>query len=130
MEAQTDSTPTDRISPYSSLGSWILVLASIVTSAASYGRLPEVVRIRWTVGTYQQYGPEHAPTLLVLAAFPAVVAALALGARWLWTFLDRTGEFDEPEEFDGEFRLVYDALVLLGLGFVVGAQLLLVVLNL
>ncbi|WP_115864404.1 hypothetical protein [Halorussus litoreus] len=127
MGAHTDSTSTDRTNPYSSLGKWVLVLASVATSVAAYARLPETIRIRWTVGTYPQYGPEHAPTLLVLAAFPAVVVALALGARWLRTFLDRTGEF---EEFDGEFRAVYDGLVLLGLVLVVGAQLLVVILNL
>lgn len=126
MGTHTDSTPTDRVRRFS-LGGWVLVLASIATSAASYGRLPETIRIRWTVGTYPQYGPEYAPTLLVLVAFPALIAALVLGARWLRAYLERTGEFGE---FDGESRLLYDGLVLLGLGLVVGCQLLIVVLNL
>ena len=39
------------------------------------------MRIRWTIGTY--YGPTHAPTALVLFAFPLALVALLLSFRWL-----------------------------------------------
>lgn len=73
-------------------GGLVLVLASAVLSVATAGPLGTEMRIRWTVGTY--YGPETAPTAVVLAAFPVLVAIAFLGLRGLAGVLERTGEFD------------------------------------
>jgi hypothetical protein len=40
------------------------------------------MRIHWTLGAGPYYGPEFAPTTVVLAAFPLLVAVTALGAYW------------------------------------------------
>jgi len=54
------------------------VLGSLVAA----GLLPDRVRIHWTLGLGWYYGPEFAPTLLVLAVFPVIVGATALGGYW------------------------------------------------
>ncbi|USZ70893.1 hypothetical protein [Natronosalvus halobius] len=118
-----DGSNLERARPLS-LGGLVIVLASVALSAVSYGHLADTVRIRWTIGTY--YGPEYAPTLGVLVAFPVALIGLYVGARWLRTWLVRRGAVDE---FD-EFRLVYDACVLATLGVIVACQFVLVVLNL
>ncbi|MFC7232098.1 hypothetical protein ACFQMM_13150 [Saliphagus sp. GCM10025308] len=118
-----DGSNLERTRPFS-LGGLVIVLASVALSAVSYGRLADTVRIRWTIGTY--YGPEHAPTLVVLVAFPLALAGLYAGAWWLRTWLVRRGAIDELDEF----RLVYDACVLAILGAIGACQFVLVVLNL
>ncbi|UTF54231.1 hypothetical protein [Natronosalvus rutilus] len=115
-----DGSNLERARPLS-LGGLVIVLASVALSAVSYGRLSDTVRIRWTIGTY--YGPEHAPTLAVLVAFPVSLIGLYAGAQWLRTWLVRRGAIDE-------FRLVYDACVLATLSVIVACQFVLVVLNL
>lgn len=106
-------------------GGLALVVASVALSAASYAPLADTVRIRWTVGAYRHYGPEHAPALVVLAAFPALAAILYVGARRLETDLERTDRIDDREAFG----LVYEIGVLVTLGTLVVGQLLVVVLN-
>ncbi|RKD95051.1 hypothetical protein [Halopiger aswanensis] len=66
---------------------------SIAGSLVAYGILPGTVRIHWTLGGGPYYGPEHAPTALVLLAFPAFVGILAIGARQIAARLERTDEF-------------------------------------
>lgn len=99
----------------------MIVLASIATSLASYGVLGEAVRIRWAVGVH--YGPEYAPTGAVLAAFPAVIAVLYVGFRWLGRRLEGTDEFDED-------RGIYELAALATLGMLVVVQVALVAANL
>lgn len=107
-------------------GGIVFVLASIALSVVSYGSLAEVIRIRWTIGTYPHYGPEYMSTLSVLIVFPVVITGLYVGSRRLKTALKRA---DHIQEFD-EFRAVYDGCVLLTLGMVLAVQLALIVLNL
>lgn len=125
MAANATNGTIGRMKP-SSLGEVAIVLASAVLSLASYRPLADTVRIRWTVGSYRQYGPEYVSTLPVLVAFPVIVAALYIGARWLERYLERSGAIDD----DDEFRVVYAVCVLLTLGTVVAAQLVVIVLNL
>ncbi|GAA0212191.1 hypothetical protein [Halobaculum roseum] len=125
MVAQNASSPTQRARS-STLGGLVIVLASIALSIASYGPLANTVRIRWMVGTYYQYGPEHASTVFVLVAFPVVVAGASIGAHWLGDHLERAVG---SEGSDG-FRTLYDVCVLVTLGIVVAVQALVIVLNL
>lgn len=92
----------------------------------SYGSLGSTIRIRWTVGTYHHYGPEHLSTLPVLVVFPVLVAVQYLCARWILKYVRRRSEL---ERFD-EFRTIYHVFVLLILGLVVTSQLVIIVLNL
>lgn len=110
----------------STLGGIVLVLVSIALSAISYGYLAETVRIRWTIGTYQHYGPEYVSTLAALIVFPVAVAGLYTGARWLKTYIERAGLIEDVDEF----RAVYDVCVLLTVGMVLAVQLALIILNL
>lgn len=83
-----------RLRP-TSFGGRLVVLASVAVSLAAYGPLGDRIRIRWTVGPSYHVGPEHVATLAVLVAFPASVAALHVGFRWLGRRLERTGGFDD-----------------------------------
>jgi len=75
-----DDSPGDsRLLAIGSLGA---VLLSTVASGVAYGLLPDLMRIHWTLGMGPYYGPEFAPTTLVLTAFPLLVAVSALGAHW------------------------------------------------
>lgn len=73
-------------------GGLALVVVSAAVSLAASGPLEETMRIRWSVGTY--YGPEYAPTAVVLAAFPLLVAVAVGACRGLATVLERSDEFD------------------------------------
>ncbi|WP_418282009.1 hypothetical protein [Halorubrum sp. DTA98] len=125
MATNTPHAETGRLRP-SSLGGAALVIGSIALSVTSYGPLGSTVRVRWTFGTYQHYGPEYISTLPVLVAFPVLVAVLYVCAQWVLEYVRRSNEI---ERFD-EFRTVYDIVVLLTLGLVVTSQLVIVVLNL
>lgn len=125
MAASDASTRIERPS-LSAFGGLLIVLASAVLSVTSYSRFGETMRIHWKVGTYRHYGPEHAPTLVVLVAFPVIVAGLYVGALWLRNYLARTGVAAASDEFGG----TYDIVVVLALGSVVVCQLLVVALNL
>ncbi|MFP9193935.1 hypothetical protein ACLI4Q_20230 [Natrialbaceae archaeon A-CW1-1] len=125
MAAHTATENAVRV-PSTTLGGLVIVLTSIVLSIASYSHLENTVRIRWTVGTYQHYGPEFISTLLVLVAFPVTVASLYVGARWLKVYLERSDASDDVEEFCA----IYDICVLVTLGTVVVGQLVIIGLNL
>lgn len=74
----------------SSLG---VVVLSAVLSSIAYAMLPEQMRIHWTLGIGPYYGPEFAPTLVVLGGFPLLISGLAVGAYWLDILLHRTEGF-------------------------------------
>ena len=112
--------------PSTTFGGLVIALTSAVLSIVSYSHLESTVRIRWTVGTYQHYGPEYISTLLVLVAFPVIVASIYIGARWLKAYLERSGEIDDAEEF----YTIYDICTLVTLGTVVAGQLVIIGLNL
>lgn len=67
------------------------LLASVAGSVVAFVPLPEQVQVHWALGAGSYYGPESAPKLLVVALFPAIVAALALGAYWLGNRLETEG---------------------------------------
>lgn len=125
MAAHTATENSIR-APSTTLGGLVIVLTSVVLSIVSYRPLEDTVRIRWTVGTYQHYGPEYVSTLLVLVAFPVIVAGIYVGARWLKAYLARSDESDDVEGF----YAIYDVCVLLTLGTVVAGQLVIIGLNL
>ena len=125
MEANTISSVKGRTHPSSRVG-LLPVFASVALSIVSYGHLGEMVRIRWTVGSYHHYGPEYASTLGVLVAFPLIVVALFLGAYWIERSVERRVDSESVEEF----RLVFGLAVALILGLIVVGQLVIVVLNL
>lgn len=125
MAERTATSSLQRARPSALIGG-VLVLVSIALSAVSYGYLADTIRIRWTIGTYQHYGPEYVSTLAVLVVFPVAVSGLYAGSRWLKTYLKRAGHIEELSEF----RAVYDVCVLLTLGTVIAVQLALIILNL
>lgn len=97
----------------------LLVLASAAISLVGGGVLPEQIRIRWTVGTY--YGPEFAPALLVMAAFPLFVAGLFVGLRALARVFERAEELEVGRPlYEGIVLLVLLTVVLGQVGIVVG----------
>lgn len=117
--------PIDRARP-TALGGFGIVLTSILTSVVAYGHLGETVRIRWTIGTYQQYGPEHAPTVIVLTSFPIVLAGIHLGARGLRTYLERSQDLQDVDTV----RTIADICTLLVLGTGIVGQLGIILLSL
>lgn len=131
MALTATSKASSRPGPFT-IGGVGLVLISTVASVASVERLGATVRIRWTIGSFQQYGPEHAPTVFVLALFPALVSVLFVGAWLLRTRLERTDGLDGTRGSDefGEFRLAYDLCTVVGLGALVAIQFLVIGLNL
>lgn len=122
MAAKT--TTTTRLGHHTVLGGLGIVLTSAVASLLAFGPLDETVRIRWTIGYY--YGPEHAPTLLVLTAFPVVLGGLYLGARVLGRYLERSQDLEDVDTF----RTVYGICTLLLLATGLVSQLALILLNL
>ncbi len=100
---QSSRTPSSR-GPLNAGGALVAVL-SIATSALAYGALPGRMRVHWSFGG-PYYGPEFAPTLVVLAAFSLLIAGFYVGGRWLGTRLERTGGL-------GAVRSFYDGCVLL-----------------
>ncbi|WP_436344742.1 hypothetical protein [Natronorubrum sp. FCH18a] len=111
-----------RVRP-TSIGGLLVVFASAVVSIVSYGALAETIRIRWTVGTHYQYGPEHAPAIAVLVAFPVALLGLYVGFRWLERTLERT------DEFEG-LGILIEITAVAVLATVLAAQFLIVALNL
>jgi uncharacterized membrane protein len=99
------------------------MLVSALTSIVGYQMLPAEMRIHWTVGSGPYYGPEFAPTVVVLAAFPVIIGVVALGANWLASKLSH--ELDDKTD-----RLAYTISVVGTIAVVLGMQIGLVVANL
>jgi len=87
------------VRPALAVGSLLAVLASAAGSIVAYGLVPSRLRIHWTLGAGPHYGPEFAPAVLVLTAFPVLVAALALGANWMESRF-RNEEFVPARPYD------------------------------
>lgn len=121
MSTSTVRPRTTWLRP-TAFGGILLVLSSIVVSATAYGMLASSIRIRWTVGTYYHYGPEYAPTMVVLASFPTLLAVLFVGFRWLRTRLERLDEFDDVQP-------VYELGVLAVFGMLLAVQITLIAFN-
>lgn len=103
------------------LGYVLGILTSVVLSIAAYRMLGEFVRIRWSIGVH--YGPEYAPALVVLGAFPVAVASLYVGCTWLGRHLKRSDEFEDIQRY-------YEIAVFGLVTFLVGMQALLIGANL
>ncbi len=122
----TDDVPADDDRGGVSLlqwGSLATVLASVLVSALSYGPLPNSVRIHWTLGAGEYYGPEFAPTVLVLGLFPV---AVGLGALLGWGL---AATLSDVEGFE-TVRPLYTATVLAVLAVLVSTQAIVVWANL
>ncbi|MFD1563288.1 hypothetical protein ACFR99_06990 [Haloarchaeobius amylolyticus] len=113
-----------RLRPTGS-GGLLVVLASVAVSLAAAPALGDSVRIRWSIGTY--YGPEHAPTPLVLAAFPIFIAVTYVGFWALRISLERIGAFDATGDL---VRPVYELCALATLLMLVFVQVAFVAANL
>ena len=103
-------------------GGVLAVMSSIATSVLAYSTLPGRMRIHWSLGG-PYYGPEFASTLIVMVAFPLLVAGFYGGGRWLRAYLERSTAFDA-------IRLLYDGAILLALTEVLVFQFVLVWANL
>lgn len=88
-------------------GGLTIVLASLVVSIASANALGSTVRIRWSVGTH--YGPEHAPTIAVLATIPIVVGLALVVFRAGATVLERA---DGSDALRGYYELTTGTVLL------------------
>lgn len=104
-------------------GGFIAVCASIALSVLSYSALPESIRIHWQLGYGPYYGPEFAPTAVVLAAFPVVLTGILVGS----SLLARTFRGDDSFE---AVQPYYEWGILAVLAFVLLTQLVIIRLNL
>lgn len=75
-------TETDSTGPWLTVGGLAATVASVLVSLGGYGLLPARMRIHWSLGG-PYYGPEFAPSWVILVLFPLLVGALALGFYWL-----------------------------------------------
>jgi uncharacterized membrane protein YidH (DUF202 family) len=98
-----------------------LAVVSTAISLVAVGVLPDSMRIRWSLGTH--YGPEFAPTGLVLTAVPVAIVLVFGGARAL------AGAFEGREQ-GYKTRHVYELCTLAVLLSLVLIQVTLVVANL
>lgn len=103
-------------------GGFIAACASIALSVLSYGHLPESMRIHWQFGYGPFYGPEFAPTAIVLALFPALVVGVLAGSALLASRLRKDPSFESVQPY-----YEWGALAVLGVLLVV--QLLVIWLN-
>lgn len=99
------------------------VLLSTLASVIASGLLPEQIRIHWTLGMGPYYGPEFAPTVLVLAVFPVSVSILAIGTHWLEARFRKLNE-------STDLGPLYAGVVLLSLALLLSSQALVIGLNL
>jgi hypothetical protein len=81
------------------IGGLIAVCASIALSVLSYGRLPESMRIHWQLGSGPFYGPEFAPTAIVLTLFPILVASVLAGSVLLANRLRNDPSFESVQPY-------------------------------
>lgn len=128
-DQQTAVTTDDRTGPETNTHwSWLTVggltatLASVIGSLVGYGPLPARIRIHWSLGG-PYYGPEFAPTWVILLLFPLLVGGLALGFYCVASGLRAVDEFDAVRPF-------YTLAAIGTLGVLVVTQALLIVVNL
>lgn len=105
------------------VGSVVAVVLSAASSIVAYGTLPEEIQIHWTLGAGPYYGPEFAPTAVVLSAFSVVVVGIAVGAYSLDAHLRQVEAF-------ARIRPYYVSAVLGTLAVIVAVQGVLIVANL
>jgi len=104
------------------VGCLVAVLSSVAVSVVAHGTLPSTMRIHWSFGLGPYYGPEFAPTTVVLGGFSLLVTATALGAYWIGARLRRHDAF-------ASVRPYYVMAMLGTLGSLLVTQVLLVVAN-
>lgn len=75
------------------LGGLVTVTLSLVASIIGYATLPARLRIHWTLMDGPYYGPEFAPTVVVVALFPLAIASIGVGAYWIGTRVHHADEF-------------------------------------
>jgi hypothetical protein len=99
------------------------VVVSMLGSVVASGMLQGQMRIHWTLGMGPYYGPEYAPSLLVLALFPVLIAGTAVLAYAIDSMFRDTTEF-------ADVRPYYVVFMLGTLGVLLASQTLLIVINL
>lgn len=105
------------------VGSSTLTAASLLASLVAHAALPARLRIHWTLGIGEYYGPEFAPTSLVLALFPLLIAGGAIGG---WLLVTALRDVSEPAD-----ARPYDAVAVVGtLAALLAVQVVLIVANL
>ena len=104
------------------LGGFAATVLSVIGSVIAYGVLPDQIRIHWTLGLGPYYGPEFAPTWVLLAVFPVFIASVGLGAHWIGARL-RANE-------SANVNRLYSIAVLGTLVLLLGIQAFLIVANL
>lgn len=104
------------------VGTIAALLVSAMESAVGYSLLPAQLRIHWSFGG-PHYGPEFAPTWVVLATFPVLVTGVGLGAHWVRTRVLTADTVDSAPRYD--IVAVFGTIALLS-----GMQALLIVANL
>lgn len=114
---------TDRSGTALNVGSFVVVVASAVGSAAAYTVLPDRLRIHWTLGMGPYYGPEVAPKPLLLVLFPLSIAGLALVGRWAVTRVRTIDEVAAARPYDALAVLVMLVAVLAGQAVLIVANL-------
>jgi hypothetical protein len=105
------------------VGGLVAALTSAAGSLFAYGTLPTEMQIHWTLGAGPYYGPEFAPTVLVMAAVQVVVVAVACAGYWGAKRL-------EARSKDAVVQQFYTLVVLGTLAVVVALQGVLVAANL
>lgn len=105
------------------VGGLVAACVSIALSVLSYGVLPASMRIHWTFGYGPYYGPEFAPTIVVLVVFPAFLVGVLAGSTLLARRLRDDASFESVRRY-------YEWGVLAVLGFLLVVQLLVIWLNL
>lgn len=104
-------------------GSLGMALLSAVGSIIAYGMLPAQIRIHWTLGMGPYYGPEFAPTVLILILFPVLIAGTAVLASSVDVLLDHSAEF-------AAIRPYYVVAMFGTLGILLSSHILVIVANL
>lgn len=88
---------TDRLRlRFADVGATLALLASIAMGVLANSDLPDELRIHW--GS-PYYGPEFAPKLVVLVAFPLLVGLLFVAFRWLASRLATVEDFETVRPF-------------------------------
>lgn len=120
LAGSNDGSSPSRALTGGSLG---IVLLSVVASITAYVVLPEQMRIHWTLGMGPYYGPEVAPTLLVLSLFPVLISGVAAIAAAADALLGDTAELATIHPY-------YIVAMLGTLSLLLGSQIALIVANL